>query len=125
MKILAVDPSMTPEYSQWRDQRVNDNIPGSGEDGIQSIEEHLQVVPSKLKIIKQDFEKRSSEWGNKIEQLEEEKMRSGLDVDIYKLEAEKLMRGKNKADEDLNSLKMDYKRLRLSMRTVDLGKTSE
>ncbi|MBA0673553.1 hypothetical protein Goklo_025018 [Gossypium klotzschianum] len=29
MKILTVGPAMTPEYSQWRDQRVNDNIPAS------------------------------------------------------------------------------------------------
>ncbi|XP_052476813.1 uncharacterized protein LOC128032499 [Gossypium raimondii] len=26
MKILAVGPAITPEYSQWRDQRINDNI---------------------------------------------------------------------------------------------------
>ncbi|MFQ6629203.1 hypothetical protein Gotur_006989 [Gossypium turneri] len=78
-----------------------------------------------LLIIKQDFEKRSSELGKKIEQLEEEKMRLGLDVDIHKLEAEKLRKGKNKAEEDLDSLKMDYKKLHLSIRTADLGKTSE
>ncbi|MBA0635595.1 hypothetical protein Godav_026024 [Gossypium davidsonii] len=59
----------------------------------------------------------SSELGKKIEQLEEEKMRLGLDVDIHKLETEKLKKGKNKAEEDLDSLKMDYKKLHLSMRT--------
>ncbi|MFQ6651421.1 hypothetical protein Gotur_023765, partial [Gossypium turneri] len=52
-------------------------------------------------------------------------MRLGLDVNIHKLEAEKLRKGKNKAEEDLDSLKTDYKKLRLSMRTVGLGKTSE
>ncbi|MBA0635515.1 hypothetical protein Godav_024844, partial [Gossypium davidsonii] len=82
------------------------------------IEQHLQVVPSELEIIKQDFEKISSELGKKIEQLEEEKLRLGLDVDIHKLEAEKLRKGKNKAVEDLNSLKADYKKLRLSIRTA-------
>ncbi|MFQ6656209.1 hypothetical protein Gotur_026416 [Gossypium turneri] len=49
----------------------------------------------------------------------------GLDVDIHKLEAEKLRKGKNKAEEDLNSLKIYYKKLRLSIKTVGLGKTSE
>ncbi|MBA0754849.1 hypothetical protein Gogos_020707, partial [Gossypium gossypioides] len=87
--------------------------------------EHLQVIPSELEIIKQDFEKRSSEWGNKIEQLEEEKMRLGLDVDILKLESEKLRKGKNKAEKDLDSLKIDYKKLRMSIGTAGLGKTSE
>ncbi|MBA0670012.1 hypothetical protein Goklo_029768 [Gossypium klotzschianum] len=41
------------------------------------------------------------------------------------LEADKLRKGKNKAKEELDSLKMDYKKLRLSMRTAGLGKTSE
>ncbi|MFQ6661417.1 hypothetical protein Gotur_029591 [Gossypium turneri] len=42
-----------------------------------------------------------------------------------KLEGNKLRKGKNKAEEDLDSLKMDYKKLRLSMRTVELEKTSD
>ncbi|MFQ6645856.1 hypothetical protein Gotur_019379 [Gossypium turneri] len=52
-------------------------------------------------------------------------MRLGLDDDIHKLEAEKLRKGKNKAEEDLDSLKTDYKKLRLSIRIAGLGKTSE
>ncbi|MBA0879379.1 hypothetical protein Goshw_010306, partial [Gossypium schwendimanii] len=48
-----------------------------------------------------------------------------LDADVQKLEAEKLRKGKSKADEDLNSLKTDYKKLYLSIRTVGLGKTLE
>ncbi|MBA0785990.1 hypothetical protein Gotri_026681 [Gossypium trilobum] len=61
----------------------------------------------------------------KIEQIEEEKMNLRLDVDVQRLEADKLRKGKNKAEEELDSLKTDYKKLRLSMRTVGLGKTSE
>ncbi|MFQ6643589.1 hypothetical protein Gotur_018732 [Gossypium turneri] len=60
-----------------------------------------------------------------IEQMEEEKMNLRLDVDVQRLEADKLIKGKNKAEEELDSLKMDYKKLRLSMRTAGLGKTSE
>ncbi|MBA0755924.1 hypothetical protein Gogos_020516 [Gossypium gossypioides] len=78
----------------------------------------------RMKILA-DFEKRSSELGKKIEQLEEEKMRLGLDVDIHKLKAEKLRKWKNKAEEDLDSLKADYKKLSLSIRMTGLGKTSE
>ncbi|MBA0783408.1 hypothetical protein Gotri_001127 [Gossypium trilobum] len=48
-----------------------------------------------------------------------------LDADVQKLEAERLRKGKTKAEEDLDSLKTDYKKLRLSMRTAGLGKTSE
>ncbi|MBA0786599.1 hypothetical protein Gotri_028094 [Gossypium trilobum] len=89
------------------------------------MEEYLQVVPSEIEIIKQDFEKRNSELGKKIEQLEKEKMHLRLDVDVQKLETENLRKGKNKAEEDLDSLKTNYKKLHLSMRTVGLGKTSE
>ncbi|MFQ6640227.1 hypothetical protein Gotur_016620 [Gossypium turneri] len=49
----------------------------------------------------------------------------GLDVDAQKLEAEKMRKGKNKAEEDLDNLKIDYKKLRLSIMTAGLGKTSE
>ncbi|MBA0754538.1 hypothetical protein Gogos_022239, partial [Gossypium gossypioides] len=125
MKILAVSPMMTFKYSWWWSKRINNNIPASSQEDVRSIEEHLQVIPSELEIIKRDFERRSSELGKKIEQLEEENMCLGLDVDIHKLEAEKLRKGKNKAEEDLDSLKTDYKKLRLSIRNASLGKTSE
>ncbi|MFQ6668142.1 hypothetical protein Gotur_033901 [Gossypium turneri] len=92
MKILATGPIMTPEYSQWRDQRVNDNIPAPNPEIARSLEKHMQL---------------------------------GLDMDIQRSEANKLRKGKNKAEEDLDSLKTDYKKLRRSIRTVDLGKTSE
>ncbi|MBA0673524.1 hypothetical protein Goklo_024802 [Gossypium klotzschianum] len=120
MNILAVGLSMTPEYSQWRDQKVNDNIPMSNSENARSLEEHLQVLPSDIEIIKQDFEKRILELGKKIEQLEEEKMQLGLDVNIQNLEADKLRKRKNKAEKDLDSLKTDYKKLRRSMRTASL-----
>ncbi|MFQ6636867.1 hypothetical protein Gotur_013335 [Gossypium turneri] len=125
MNILAVGPSITPEYSQWRNQRVNDNISMSNLETARSLEEHLQVIPSEMEIIKQDFEQRSLELRIKIEQLEDEKIQLGLDVDVQKLEANKLRKGKSKAEEDLDSLKMDYKKLRRSMRTASLGKTSK
>ncbi|MBA0873988.1 hypothetical protein Goshw_009965 [Gossypium schwendimanii] len=48
-----------------------------------------------------------------------------LDMDVQKLETEKLRKGKNKAEKDLDSLKTDYNKLRLSIRTTGLGKTSE
>ncbi|MBA0818758.1 hypothetical protein Gohar_000042 [Gossypium harknessii] len=45
--------------------------------------------------------------------------------DHKKLEAKKLRKGKNNAEEDLDSLKTYYKKLRSSMRTAELGKMSE
>ncbi|MBA0729214.1 hypothetical protein Golax_023428, partial [Gossypium laxum] len=67
-----------------------------------------------------------SEWRNKRinEQLEEKKIHLRLDAVVQKLEAEKLKKGNNKAEDDLDSLKTNYKKLRLSMRTAGLGKTS-
>ncbi|MBA0729941.1 hypothetical protein Golax_025782 [Gossypium laxum] len=46
---------------------INDNILASSQEDVRPIKEHLQVIPSESEIIKQDFEKRSSELGRKIE----------------------------------------------------------
>ncbi|KAG4162606.1 hypothetical protein ERO13_D01G124350v2 [Gossypium hirsutum] len=115
----------TPRYSEWQSKRINDNTPKSNSEDARPMEEYLQVIQLDLEIIKQDFERRNLELETKIEQLEEENMHLRLDSDVQKLEAEKLRKGKNKAEEDLDSLKTDYKKLRLSMRTYGLGKTLE
>ncbi|MBA0879491.1 hypothetical protein Goshw_026385 [Gossypium schwendimanii] len=52
MKILAVNPMTTPEYSWWWERKINDNIPVSSQEDARPIEEHLQVVLSELEIIK-------------------------------------------------------------------------
>ncbi|MBA0610778.1 hypothetical protein Godav_011569 [Gossypium davidsonii] len=109
MKRLVVSPMMTPEYNEWWVRRINDNIPEPCRENSQTIEEYLQVVPSELEVIRQDFETRNTELEKKIEQMEEEKMNLRLDMDVQKLEAEKLKKGKNKAEKDLDSLKTDYK----------------
>ncbi|MBA0630649.1 hypothetical protein Godav_002723, partial [Gossypium davidsonii] len=103
IKRLVVGPTTTPEYNEWWVRRINDNIPRLSQGDRQSIEEHLRVVPSELEIIKQDFEKKNAELQKKIEQMEEKKMHLGLDVDVQKLETEKLRKGKNKVEEDLDS----------------------
>ncbi|MFQ6651718.1 hypothetical protein Gotur_023927 [Gossypium turneri] len=125
MKGLAMGPMTTLEYSEWWVKRINDNILSPNSKNSQSMEEHLRVVPTELEILNQDFERRNAELENKIEQMEEEKLNLRLDVDVQKLEADKPRKGKNKAEEELDSLKTDYKKLRLSMRTAGLGKTSE
>ncbi|MBA0878580.1 hypothetical protein Goshw_002115 [Gossypium schwendimanii] len=109
MRRLAVGPMTTPEYNEWWVRRINDNIPRPSQRDSQSIEEHLRVVPSELEIIKQDFEKKNAELEKKIEQLEQEMMHLGLDVDVQKLETEKLIKGKNKAEEDLDITKWGFR----------------
>ncbi|MFQ6653365.1 hypothetical protein Gotur_024799 [Gossypium turneri] len=98
MKILAEGPITTPKYTEWLGRMINDNIsrPSQG---------------NKLE--------------KKIEQMEEEKMNFRVDMDVHKLEIEKLRNRKNKVEGDLDSLKTDYKKLRFSMRTAGLGKTSK
>ncbi|XP_040934454.1 uncharacterized protein [Gossypium hirsutum] len=74
MKRLAVGSMVTPKYNEWFKKRLNDNIPKPSLENARPIGEQLQVAPSELEIIRQDFEKKSSELGKKIEQLEEEKV---------------------------------------------------
>ncbi|MBA0637528.1 hypothetical protein Godav_024558, partial [Gossypium davidsonii] len=95
MKRLAVGPMTTPKYNKWWVKRINDNIPKPSQGNSQSIEEYLRVVPFELEIIRQDFKRRNVELEKKIEQMEEE-MNLRLDMDVQKLEAEKLRKGKNK-----------------------------
>ncbi|MBA0880653.1 hypothetical protein Goshw_024322 [Gossypium schwendimanii] len=104
MKRLAVRPPTTSEYIEWLGRRINDNIPVPSQGDNQLAEKHLK---------------------KKIEQMEEEKMNLKLDIDVQKLETKNLRKGKNKAEKNLNSLKTDYKRLRLLVITAGLGKTLE
>ncbi|MFQ6654020.1 hypothetical protein Gotur_025155 [Gossypium turneri] len=125
MKRLAVGPMTTPEYYGWWARRINDNTPKLNHEDGQSIEEHLRVIPSELEIVRQDFERKNADLEKRIEQMEAEKTNLRLDIDVQKLENERLKKEKNKADEELGSLKTDYKKLLLSIRTAGLGKTSE
>ncbi|MBA0877764.1 hypothetical protein Goshw_012338 [Gossypium schwendimanii] len=125
MKRFTVGANITSEYHRWRSKRINDNIFELSHENNQSIEEHLRVIPSELEIIRQDFQRRNAELEKRIEQIGEEKMNLRLDANVQKLEAGRLKKGKAKAEEDLDSLKTNYKKLRLLMRTAGLGKTSE
>ncbi|MFQ6657250.1 hypothetical protein Gotur_027007 [Gossypium turneri] len=82
MKRLDVGSMTTPEYGEWRSKRINDNILELNSEGVRPMEEYLQVIPSELEIIKQDFERRNLELEKKIEQLEEEKVHLKLDADV-------------------------------------------
>ncbi|MBA0729942.1 hypothetical protein Golax_025782 [Gossypium laxum] len=71
--ILAMQGMAQCEFSckgdnyKKKDKMINDNILASSQEDVRPIKEHLQVIPSESEIIKQDFEKRSSELGRKIE----------------------------------------------------------
>ncbi|MBA0817908.1 hypothetical protein Gohar_021746 [Gossypium harknessii] len=49
----------TPEYSEWWCKRINDNIPEPNSEDVRPMEEYLQVIPSELEIIKQDFKRKN------------------------------------------------------------------
>ncbi|KAG8482663.1 hypothetical protein CXB51_024021 [Gossypium anomalum] len=100
VKILTEGPTTTLEYKGWFSKRINDNIPRPSLGATRSIEENLRVIPSELEVIKQEFERKSLELGKKIEKLEEEKMYLSLDVDVQKIEVEKVRKEKRKIEED-------------------------
>ncbi|MFQ6652223.1 hypothetical protein Gotur_024194, partial [Gossypium turneri] len=91
----------TLEYHGWWAKRINDNTSKFNQEDSQSIEEHLRVIPSELEIIRQDFGRKNADLEKKIEQMEEEKTNLRLDIDVQKLETEKLRKEKNKAEEEL------------------------
>ncbi|MBA0877392.1 hypothetical protein Goshw_017552 [Gossypium schwendimanii] len=79
----------TTEYDWWWGKQINDSVPSSS---TRPIEEHLQVFPTKLEIVKQDFEKKSSELRKRMEKLEEENIQLGLDVNVQKSRVAELER---------------------------------
>ncbi|KAG8483915.1 hypothetical protein CXB51_023338 [Gossypium anomalum] len=79
---VGISPATTPEYVEWRGRRINDNIPKPNVEGARPMEEYLQVMPSELDIMKQEFERKNLELKKKIAKLEEEKMYLSLDVDV-------------------------------------------
>ncbi|MBA0682655.1 hypothetical protein Goari_024354 [Gossypium aridum] len=52
MKRFTVNPMTTSKYDWWWGKRVNDNVSVSSQENTRPIEEHLQVIPFKLEIIK-------------------------------------------------------------------------
>ncbi|MBA0879265.1 hypothetical protein Goshw_023992 [Gossypium schwendimanii] len=111
MKRLVVGSMTTLEYNEWWVRRINDNKHKLSLKNSQLIDEHLWIIPSELEIIKQDFERKNTDLEKKIEQIEEEKMNLRLDIDVQKLDNEKLRKGKNKVEKELDSLMTDYKKL--------------
>ncbi|MFQ6629699.1 hypothetical protein Gotur_007728, partial [Gossypium turneri] len=95
MKRLAVGPITTPEYIEWWGRRINDNIPG----------------PSQ-----------GDKLEKKIEQIEEEKMNLRLDMDVHKLETEKLRKGKNK-EENIKANRWERKFQEAEMQNKTLEKS--
>ncbi|MBA0785843.1 hypothetical protein Gotri_026687 [Gossypium trilobum] len=129
-KWMAIIQSLQDKDVEWRALWMNPDeiLYRSGDfDWVPLLEIWGAVgyAPLILEIVKQDFKKKSLELRKMIKKFEEEKIQLGLDVDVQKLETMKMRKGNNKVEEDLNSLKTYYEKLRLSMRTVGLGKTSE
>ncbi|KAL1173577.1 hypothetical protein V6Z11_A05G421700 [Gossypium hirsutum] len=98
LKGVAISLVTTVEYVEWRDRRVNDNIPKPSVEGARPIKEYLQVIPSELEIMKQEFERKNLEFEKRVAKLEEEKMYLTLDVDVQKMEVEKERREKRKIE---------------------------
>ncbi|KAK5835885.1 hypothetical protein PVK06_011599 [Gossypium arboreum] len=125
LKGVVISPATTLEYNEWRGRRINDNIPKPSVVGARPIEEYLQVTPSELEIMKQEFERKNLEFEKRIAKLEEEKMYLSLDIDVQKMEVEKERKEKRKIEEDRDDLKEHYKRAQITLKRVGQGRFSD
>ncbi|KAG8492455.1 hypothetical protein CXB51_009579 [Gossypium anomalum] len=114
LKGVAISPTTTPKYDEWRGRRINDNIPKPSMEGARLVEEYLRVIPSELEIMKQEFERRNLELEKRIAKLEEEKM-----------EVEKERKEKRKIEKDRDDLKEHYKKAQVSLRRAKVGGSSD
>ncbi|GMI75465.1 hypothetical protein HRI_001215800 [Hibiscus trionum] len=117
-------PRVTPEYRRWRSMRINDDIPLPDLENNVPVEEQLQVDPSEMEIAKHDFKKKYLMMESRLSGLENEKNQLKFGMQSQEREIERLRKGKGKAEEDLNNLRNDYKKLRASAKYAGLGKTS-
>ncbi|KAG8503418.1 hypothetical protein CXB51_001388 [Gossypium anomalum] len=115
LKGVAIGPTTTPEYIEWRGRRINDNIPELNVEGARLMEEHLQVMPSELEIMKQEFERKN------LELEKDSKARRRKD----KMEVEKERKEKRKIEENRDDLKEHYKKTQVSLRKARVGGSSE
>ncbi|XP_038996213.1 uncharacterized protein LOC120120736 [Hibiscus syriacus] len=74
MNLFTYGLELSQEYEQWRNNRVNDNIPMANPENIQPVEEHLRIVPSPLELAKRDFEAERRQWRTTLQKLEDERM---------------------------------------------------
>ncbi|KAK5833319.1 hypothetical protein PVK06_017142 [Gossypium arboreum] len=75
--------------------------------------------------MKQEFKRKNSEIEKRIEKLEEEKMCLSLDVNVQKMEFEKVKKEKRKIEEDRDNLKKHYKKAQVTLKRVGLGRSPE
>ncbi|GMJ12564.1 hypothetical protein HRI_004925600 [Hibiscus trionum] len=88
------------------------------------VKEQLRVDPSEMEIAKHDFKKKYLMMESRLSGLENEKNQLKFGMQSQEREIERLRKGKGKAEEDLNNLRNDYKKLRASAKYAGLGKTS-
>ncbi|GMI67401.1 hypothetical protein HRI_000409400 [Hibiscus trionum] len=124
MESFDEKPRVTPEYRRWRSMRINDDIPLPDPENNVPVEEQLQVDPSEIEIAKHDFKKKYLTMENRLSGLENEKNQLKFGMQSQEREIERLRKGKCKAEEDLNNLRNDYKKLRAFAKYADLEKTS-
>ncbi|GMI94793.1 hypothetical protein HRI_003148600 [Hibiscus trionum] len=117
-------PRVTPEYRRWRSMRINDDIPLPDPENNVPVKEQLRVDPSEMEITKHDFKKKYLMMESRLSGLENEKNQLKFGMQSQEREIERLRKGKGKAEEDLNNLRNDYKKLRASAKYAGLGKTS-
>ncbi|KAL1183019.1 hypothetical protein V6Z11_A02G153100 [Gossypium hirsutum] len=125
LKGVAIGPATTPEYVEWRGRRTNDNIPEPNMEGARPMDEYLQVMPSELEIMKQEFRRKNLELEKRIAKHEEEKMYLSLDIDVQKMEVEKERKENRKIKEDRDDLKEHYKMAQVSLRRAKIEGSSD
>ncbi|KAL1173967.1 hypothetical protein V6Z11_A05G448100 [Gossypium hirsutum] len=125
LKGVDISPATTLEYVEWSGRRINDNILKPSVEEARPIEEYLQVMPSKLEIMKQEFQRKNLKLEKRIAKLEEEKMYLSLDVNVQRMEVEKERKEKRKIEEDRDDLKEHYKKAQVSLRRARVGGSSD
>ncbi|XP_039051704.1 uncharacterized protein LOC120193215 [Hibiscus syriacus] len=108
VNLFTFESRLSRGYEEWRSNRVNDNIPLSNQENIQSMEEHLRVIPSPLEQARLDFEAERKKWRVTLQKLEDEVYQKGLETDIQKSRADQIEKVEKQLRLDFNDLHLSH-----------------
>ncbi|XP_039036220.1 uncharacterized protein LOC120172974 [Hibiscus syriacus] len=124
VNLFTFESRLSRGYEEWRSNRVNDNIPIGNQENIQSMEEHLRVIPSPLEQARLDFEVERKQWRVTLQKLKDEVYQKGLEIDIQKSRADRIEKVEKQLRLDFNDLYLSHQRMIKDQASASSSKSS-
>ncbi|KAE8694017.1 hypothetical protein F3Y22_tig00110788pilonHSYRG00276 [Hibiscus syriacus] len=108
---IAAEVMLTPDYMAWRAVRKNDILPLADRDQTIPLEAQFKYVPSKLEILKSEFEAEIARKEAECEALRQKNFMLDIDRGFYNTQFELMRKRKDEVEANLTSLQSDYQKM--------------